>query len=104
MLFNYEAIDKSGAKQTGSIDAVSREVAITSLQRRDLSITSVEAAVEDGKKFGLSMTLFESVSTKDVVLLSREIATLFEAQVGLGRRRLRRACSATTQHAAGAKC
>jgi type IV pilus assembly protein PilC len=81
MLFNYEAIDKAGTKQTGSIDAVSREVAITSLQRRELSITSVEAAEEEGKKFGLSMTLFESVSNKDIVLLSREIATLFEAQV-----------------------
>lgn len=81
MLFEYVAIDQGGQKQTGSIEAVSRDVAIASLQRRGFSITSVEEAPEEGKALGFNMTLFESVATKDVVLLSREIATLFEAQV-----------------------
>lgn len=80
MLFNYEAVDQAGAKQSGSIDAITRDVAIASLQRRGLSVSSVEEAPEEGNK-GLSITLFESVSNKDVVLLSREISTLFEAQV-----------------------
>lgn len=81
MLFEYVAIDQGGQKQTGSIEAVSRDVAISSLQRRGFSITSVEEAPEEGKALGFNMTLFESVATKDIVLLSREIATLFEAQV-----------------------
>lgn len=81
MLFNYEAIDQQGTKQVGSIDAISRDVAISSLQRRGLVVSSVEEAAEEGKGLSLNMTLFESVATKDVVLLSREIATLFEAQV-----------------------
>lgn len=83
MLFQYEAIDQSGAKQSGSIEAVSRDVAITSLQRRGLAISSIIEAPrpESGSMLGLSVTLFESVDTKDVVLLSRQIATLFEAQV-----------------------
>lgn len=81
MLFEYIVIDQGGQKQTGSIEAVSRDVAIASLQRRGFSITSVEEAPEEGKTLGFNMTLFESVATKDVVLLSREIATLFEAQV-----------------------
>ena len=81
MLFEYVAIDQGGQKQTGSIEAVSRDVAIASLQRRGFSITSVEEAPEEGKALGFNMTLFESVATKDIVLLSREIATLFEAQV-----------------------
>jgi type IV pilus assembly protein PilC len=82
MLFEYEALDQSGQRQTGSIEAISRDVAIASLQRRGLSISKVEEAPEDTAS-GLSMkfTLFESVATRDVVLLSREIATLFEAQV-----------------------
>lgn len=82
MLFEYEALDQSGQRQTGSIEAISRDVAIASLQRRGLSISKVEEAPEDATS-GLNMkfTLFESVSTSDVVLLSREIATLFEAQV-----------------------
>lgn len=83
MLFNYEAADQNGAKQSGSIEAVSRDVAITSLQRRGLSVSSVTEAPRPnaGSLLGLSITLFENVDTKDVVLLSRQIATLFEAQV-----------------------
>src|SRR3989344_562179 len=83
MLFTYDAIDTNGAKQSGTIEAVSRDVAITSLQRRGLSVSSVAEAPErgDGSLLGLSITLFESVDTKDVVLLSRQVATLFEAQV-----------------------
>lgn len=83
MLFTYDAIDQSGAKQSGTIEAISRDVAITSLQRRGLSVSSVAPAPTPGggSVFGLSVTLFESVDTKDVVLLSRQIATLFEAQV-----------------------
>jgi type IV pilus assembly protein PilC len=81
MLFNYVALDQAGTRQTGSIDAISRDVAIASLQRRGLTISSVEEAPSEEGKFSLHMTLFESVATKDIVLLSREIATLFEAQV-----------------------
>lgn len=81
MLFKYDAIDQGGQKQSGSIDAISRDVAISSLQRRGLSISSIEEESQDGKPFSFSMRLFESVSTSDIVLLSREIATLFEAQV-----------------------
>lgn len=79
MIFEYKAVDESGAPQAGTIDAVSREVAISSLQRRGLSITSIEEKKTDGG--GLNITLFETVSIKDVVLLSRQISTLFEAQV-----------------------
>ncbi|MEK7063733.1 MAG: type II secretion system F family protein [Patescibacteria group bacterium] len=81
MLFNYQAIDQAGVKQSGSVDAISRDVAIASLQRRGFSVTSVEEAQEGGSGLNLNITLFEGVATKDVVLLSREIATLFEAQV-----------------------
>ena len=79
MLFVYEALDQGGGKQKGSIEAVSRDVAITSLQNRGFSVTSVKGA--DTEKSFLSITLFEGVSNSDIVLLSRQIATLFEAQV-----------------------
>jgi len=42
-------------------------------------VTSVDIVPEKGE--GLNVTLFEGVSNKDVVLLSRQISTLFEAQV-----------------------
>lgn len=81
MLFNYEAIDQNGAKQEGSIDAVSRDVAIRSLQERGLSLSSVESADEGGGGLLQNIVLFEGVASKDVVLLSRQVSTLFEAQV-----------------------
>lgn len=82
MLFKYEALDQSGAKQSGNIETISRDVAISSLQSRGLSITLVEEVPEGKSAFlGANIVLFESVPTRDVVLLSRQISTLFEAQV-----------------------
>jgi type IV pilus assembly protein PilC len=80
MLFKYDAIDKNGAKQSGSMDAVSRDVAISSLQARGLTLSAVEQVTEEGKK-GFNIVLFQGVTNRDVVLLSRQISTLFEAQV-----------------------
>lgn len=81
MLFNYQAVDQTGAPKTGSIDAVNVDVAISSLQRRGFVITSINEDSE--KKFGLSMNIswLDRVSNKDIVILSRQLATLFEAQV-----------------------
>lgn len=81
MIFKYQAIDDKGAKQEGTIDAVSRDVAITSLQRRGFTVSSVEEAEETQGFLSANLTLFESVTNRDVVLLSRQISTLFEAQV-----------------------
>ncbi len=81
MLFDYEVIDQEGKTSTGSIDAVTVDVAISSLQRRELTISSIKPAGEELNIFKKEINLFESVSNKDVVILSRQIATLFEAQV-----------------------
>lgn len=80
MLFKYEAIDAAGSKQGGTIDAVSRDVAISSLQARGLTLSLVEEVTEEGKK-GLNLVLFQGITNRDIVLLSRQISTLFEAQV-----------------------
>jgi type IV pilus assembly protein PilC len=82
MLFKYQALDQAGTKQGGSIDAASRDIAIASLQRRGLTVSSVDEVEENqGQFLGANITLFESVSTREIVLLSRQISTLFEAQV-----------------------
>jgi len=81
MLFNYEAVDQTGAKKTGSIDAVNTDVAISSLQRRGLVLTSIKEADASSSIFARNITLFDRVSNKDVVILSRQLSTLFEAQV-----------------------
>lgn len=82
MLFNYEAIDGTGAKKAGSIDAVNMDVAIASLQRRSLVLTGIKPADgQGGSIFSKNIAIFDRVSTKDVVILSRQLASLFNAQI-----------------------
>jgi type IV pilus assembly protein PilC len=79
MLFKYKAIDEEGAAKEGDIDAPKRDMAISGLQRRSLVVLSI---VEAGKgKSIFQLSFFERVRAKDVVILSRQIATLFDAQV-----------------------
>lgn len=81
MLFNYQAIDNTGAPKNGSIDASNVDIAISSLQRRGLVITSIHEEGENTSVLSMNLSFFDRVSNKDVVILSRQLATLFEAQV-----------------------
>lgn len=80
MLFSYHALDKDGHERAGTVEALSVDVAVSTLQRRGLIVSSIEPIA---KKSGLNIEigLFKRVSNKEVVILSRQIATLFEAQV-----------------------
>ena len=80
MLFNYEAIDETGAARNGSIDAINVDVAISSLQRRGLVLSSIKGAEEKGF-LSKNISFLDRISSKDVVILSRQLSTLFEAQV-----------------------
>lgn len=79
MLFKYKALDENGTNKEGEIDAPNKDIAISGLQRRGLVIISINQSSE--KKSILDFSFFERVKPKDVVILSRQIATLFEAQV-----------------------
>ena len=79
MLFNYHALENTGKDTSGSIDAVSLDVAVGSLQKRGLVIVSIEPA--EHEPWYASISFGASVSNKDIVLLSKQMATLFEAQV-----------------------
>ncbi|HXK40398.1 MAG TPA: type II secretion system F family protein [Candidatus Paceibacterota bacterium] len=79
MLFSYTAFDKDNSETKGSIDALNEDVAVRSLQQRGLVIISIKAQEETGLFGGI--TLFSGISNKDIVIVSRQIATLFEAQV-----------------------
>lgn len=80
MLFTYRAINKNGQEQEGTIEALSEEVAVLSLQRRELVVSSITPASRRSL-LDVQLPLFNRVKNKDVVILSRQIATLFEAQV-----------------------
>lgn len=79
MLYLYKALESSGAKKEGSIEAVTIDVAIDSLQKRGLIITEIEPAEKESwfSKFSIG----SGVSNKEIVILSRQMATLFNAQV-----------------------
>ena len=70
---------QNGEKKDGLIDAVSVDVAIASLQKRSLVVASV--VPQEQKSILESLPFFKGVSVKEVVFLSRQMATLFEAQV-----------------------
>lgn len=81
MLFNYQALDQTGAPKNGSIDAVNVDIAIASLQRRGFVITAIHEMGEKKGLLNMNLSFLDRVSNKDVVILSRQLATLFEAQV-----------------------
>jgi type IV pilus assembly protein PilC len=80
MTFKYKTIDANGAQSSGSIDAINIEIAISALQKRGLTIVSISPE-ENGSFLEKNISFFDRVSNKDVVILSRQMATLFEAQV-----------------------
>lgn len=81
MIFKYKSIDKIGTEIEGTIDSSNIDSAIETLQGRGLVISSIQPEESDLLSKLNSITFFESASNRDIVLLSRQIATLFEAQV-----------------------
>jgi type IV pilus assembly protein PilC len=80
MLFNYQAVDGKGQNSNGSIEAMTIDIAISSLQRRGFVISSI-APVGNQSVFSSQVSFFGGIKTKDIVLVSRQMATLFQAQV-----------------------
>ena len=81
MTFKYKALDQNGNNKDGTIDAVTMESAINGLQKRGLVVLSVIPEGEGDSFLEKNISLFERVSNKDIVILSRQMATLFDAQV-----------------------
>ncbi|MBI5457800.1 type II secretion system F family protein [Candidatus Kaiserbacteria bacterium] len=79
-IFKYTALDAEGNQRQGTIDAVNMDVAIAALQRRGLVISGIDPA-ESKTLLSQRFSFFDRVNNADVVMLSRQITTLFEAQV-----------------------
>ncbi|KKW34873.1 MAG: Type II secretion system F domain protein, partial [Candidatus Giovannonibacteria bacterium GW2011_GWA2_53_7] len=81
MLYRYKAINQeTGEEKGGIIEAPTAELAIVGLQRRKFIIVSIIAV--DDISFWDRIVVFEKrVAYRDIVMLSRQIATLFHAQV-----------------------
>ncbi len=81
MLFNYSAVDAQGQPKNGSIDALNMDIALSSLQRRGFVVSKIIPVGEKKGLLNIELTFLQRVSNKDIVILSRQMATLFQAQV-----------------------
>lgn len=82
MKFKYKAVTISGTEQIGKIEANSRERAIELLQKHKLVIIYIKPIKE---LFSLSklLSLFHRVSSKKVVMFSKELSILLIADIPL---------------------
>lgn len=85
MLYQYTATTLEGELKTGTIEASSVDIAISALQERSLVITDIKSAKQAGTIFESlgNLKFFNKVKHKDVVILSRQLATLFEAKIAV---------------------
>lgn len=84
MLFKYVAVDKTNEQKEGTVEAVTIDSAINAVQKRGYTLLSIDPIEEGGGLSGLlniEFSIFNSVSNKDIVILSRQISTLFQAHV-----------------------
>lgn len=81
MLYTYSTINQNGIKSSAQIDAATVDAAIATLQKRGITIVDIKETEVEGGVLG-SIALFkQKIKPKDVVIFSRQIATLFEAGV-----------------------
>ncbi len=83
----YKARTPEGENTEGSIEASSLDAAVAALQARSFLVTSIEPTeTKAGGGLGFLQSLFGGmgkVKTVDVVVLTRQLSTLFEAKVPL---------------------
>ncbi len=82
MKFNYQARTKKGEVRAGTIEASSREAAISLLQKYGLYVTILETAKEE-PFYAKRVKIFEKTSTKEIVLFSRQLSIMFASKVTL---------------------
>lgn len=83
MIFHYTSISGDGTKTEADIESQSVDDAIALLQKKGLTIIDIKEKVEPkGFEAIASFQLFkQKIKLKDIVIFSRQIATLFEAGV-----------------------
>ncbi len=83
MKFNYKARTKEGELQVGNVEAGSRDAAVNILTGHGLFVLSMEP-VRENRSFQRILDFFERVKTKDLMIFTRQFATLLSSQVPIG--------------------
>lgn len=85
MIFHYSALNSNGNKEEGDVDASSLDNAILIVQKKGFTtiLEVKEKAGKEGNAFVfIKDKLFkQKIKSKDIVLFSRQVSTLFEAGV-----------------------
>ena len=86
MLFHYSSLNDNGNKDEGDIDATSLDNAISLLNSKGITkLLEVKEKIDNQndvfKAFTQSKLFKQAIKPKDIVLFSRQVATLFEAGV-----------------------
>ncbi|MBI2451199.1 MAG: type II secretion system F family protein [Parcubacteria group bacterium] len=81
MLFHYEVLTKEGKREEGEIEAANQDVAVDLLHQRGFVIASISS--KQVPFYLQRLKIFERISQKEVMIFSRQLATLFEAKVPL---------------------
>lgn len=85
MLFHYTSINQDGSKSESDIEAPSVDAAIDLLQKKGVSVIDIQNRSDESYKSFRNLNSFTlikpKVKPKDIVIFSRQIATLFEAGV-----------------------
>ncbi|MBI1984534.1 MAG: type II secretion system F family protein [Candidatus Wildermuthbacteria bacterium] len=82
MKFNYQARDQKGQTQQGVIEASSKEAALQILGRDGLYVTLLEEPKAQ-PFYAKRIAFFDKVSSKEIMLFSRQLSILFKSQVPL---------------------
>ena len=82
MKYKYQARTKQGEMQVGFVEAPNKDAAANILSSHDLYILSVQAAESEGVIDRLS-SYFGRVKRRDMVIFTRQLATLLEARLPL---------------------
>lgn len=82
MIFHYKSIDKGGVPREGTVEGQNIELAIETVESRGYTVISIDPVKVEKESFlNFEITWFERVTNKEIVMLTRQIATLFNAQV-----------------------
>lgn len=82
MKFDYQARDKNGQTQSGTIEASSHDAALRLLQKHKLFVTILEQA-EKKPFYERKINLFQRVPQKDIVNFSRQLSLMFKSKISL---------------------
>ena len=80
-LYSYQARTPEGEVRAGTIEAPSLDLAVSALQRRSFVIVSLTPAEEKVPWYRREVWRLGGIKLKDIVILSRQLAILFEAKV-----------------------